>query len=134
MTSLSTIKTLIILSVSILLAGTACQTTDQTTASENRPSSSQAQAIPAGAQSDEGLFTVHQSGNKIFFEIPNEMLGRDMAIMSRIAKTAEGLGWGGDRLAGQQVVQWERRGDKILLRGVSYSNTADENLPIYQAV
>ena len=50
------------------------------------------------------LFTVYQSGNKIFYEIPYEMLGRDMAIMSRIAKTAEGLGWGGDRLAGQQVV------------------------------
>ncbi|MEP1150084.1 MAG: zinc-dependent metalloprotease [Balneola sp.] len=32
------------------------------------------------------------------------------------------------------MVQWERRGAKILLRGVSYSNTADEDLPIYQAV
>jgi hypothetical protein len=62
------------------------------------------------------------------------MLGRDMAILSRIARTAEGLGWGGDRLAPQQVVQWERRGDKILLRGVTYSNTADENLPVYEAV
>ena len=51
-----------------------------------------------------GLFTVYQSGNKIFYEIPYETLGRDMAIMSRIAKTAEELGWGGDRLAGQQVV------------------------------
>jgi len=132
MTALSTTKTLLIYSLLILFAGTACQTTEQTTSSENGTSSSQ--AIPANAQSDEGLFNVHQSGEKIYFEIPEDMLGRDMAIMSRIAKTAEGLGWGGDRLAGQQVVQWDRRGDKILLRGVSYSNTADENLPIYQAV
>jgi len=132
MTALSTTKTLLIYSLLILFTGTACQTTEQTTSSENGTSSSQ--AIPANAQSDEGLFNVHQSGEKIYFEIPEDMLGRDMAIMSRIAKTAEGLGWGGDRLAGQQVVQWDRRGDKILLRGVSYSNTADENLPIYQAV
>jgi len=132
MSALSTFKTLLFFSLSILLMGVACQTTGQTTAAETRSSSSQ--AIPANAQSDEGLFTVYQSGDKIYYEIPDEMLGRDMAIMSRIAKTAEGLGWGGDRLAGQQVVQWDRRGDKILLRGVSYSNTADGNLPIYQAV
>ncbi|MDZ7756641.1 zinc-dependent metalloprotease [Rhodohalobacter sp.] len=132
MTALPTIKTLLIYSLLILFTGISCQTTGQTTSPENSGVSSQ--AIPANAESDEGLFTVHQSGDKIYYEIPEEILGRDMAIMSRIAKTAEGLGWGGDRLAGQQVVQWERKGEKILLRGVTYSNTADENQPIYQAV
>ncbi|PKD43921.1 zinc-dependent metalloprotease [Rhodohalobacter barkolensis] len=132
MTAQPTIKSLLIYSILILFTGIACQTTGQTTSSESSPSSSQ--AIPANAEVDEGLFNVYQSGDKIYYAIPEEMLGRDMAIMSRIAKTAEGLGWGGDRLAGQQVVQWDRRGDKILLRGVSYSNTADENQPIYEAV
>ncbi|MFU8813649.1 MAG: zinc-dependent metalloprotease [Balneolaceae bacterium] len=92
------------------------------------------QPAPAERQSQPGLFTVHQEGDRILYEIPKEMLGRDMVIMSRIAKTAQGLGWGGDRLAGQQLVQWERRGDRILLRGVSYDNVADESLPVYQAV
>ena len=68
------------------------------------------------------------------YEIPDSILGRNMPIMSRIIKTAEGLGWGGDRLAGQQVVQWERCGEKVPLRGVSYSNTVRENKPIYRAV
>ncbi len=90
--------------------------------------------IPDDAEVLEGLFNVHISGDKIYYEIPEYMLGRDMAILSRIARTAEGLGWGGDRLAPQQVVKWERRGDRILLRGVTYNNTADESLPIYQAV
>lgn len=91
-------------------------------------------SIPEHANVDEGLFKVYQSDDELFYEIPDSLLGRDMAILSRIAKTAQGLGWGGDRLAPQQVVQWERRGDKILLRGVTYDNYADEDLPIYQAV
>ena len=111
----------------------ACQTTGPASTPDNREASASS-IVPSNAAQDDGLFTVYQSGDKIYYAIPDSLLGRDMAIMSRIAKTAEGLGWGGDRLAPQQVVQWERRGDKILLRGVSYSNTADNELPIYRAV
>ena len=103
-------------------------------ATETTVSSQQSSARSSAASVDEGLFTVYQTDGQILYEIPDSILGRDMAIMSRIAKTAEGLGWGGDRLAGQQVVQWERRGEKVLLRGVTYSNTAGENQPIYRAV
>ncbi len=111
----------------------ACQTAEPVAGSEARNGSASG-VIPANASIESGLFNVYQSGDKIFYEIPDSILGRDMAIMSRIAKTAEGLGWGGDRLAQQQVVQWERRGDKILLRGVTYNNDADRDLPIYRAV
>lgn len=102
MISISSKKLLLCSVLFISLVGIGCQTTEPAAGTGERTTPQQ--AIPANAQSDEGLFTVYQSGNKIFYEIPNEMLGRDMAIMSRIAKTAEGLGWGGDRLAGQQVV------------------------------
>lgn len=122
-----------ILLISALIITSACQATQPVTETNSRTSLTSG-AIPANASTDSGLFTIYQSGDKIHYEIPDSLFGRDMAIMSRIAKTAEGLGWGGDRLAPQQVVQWERRGDKILLRGVSYSNTADDELPIYQAV
>lgn len=115
-----------LLIASLLLFG--CQSTKANTTSTEHVTTSSVNQV------DEGLFNVHHRDGKIFYEIPESLLGRDLAIMSRIAKTAEGLGWGGDRLASQQVVQWERRGNKILLRGVTYSNTADENLPIYQAV
>ena len=121
----------LLLIIFLLLAAPACQTTESV--SERSPEQ-QSITIPPGAQKSEGLFNVYQSGNNIFYEIPEEMLGRDMVILSRIAQTAEGLGWGGDRLAPQQVVKWERRDDKILLRSVTYGNTADDNLPVYQAV
>jgi hypothetical protein len=126
-----------LMSITFLTAGAlmvfpACQTTENVSSVQR--TSIQSRGVPLNAEKSEGLFNVYHSGNRIFYEIPNEMLGRDMVILSRIARTAEGLGWGGDRLAPQQVVKWERRGDKILLRGVTYSNTADENLPVYEAV
>ncbi len=131
MKPLSTIRYLIPVLSLFLIVSTACQTTAPT-AENNRSASNQ--TVPANAESAEGLFTIHQTDDKLFYEIPDSLLGRDMIIMSRIAKTAQGLGWGGDRLAPQQMVQWERKGGSIYLRGVSYDNTADENLPVYQAV
>ena len=109
----------------------ACQATETVSDHSTRK---QAVTIPPGAEKSEGLFNVYQTANSIFYEIPEEMLGRNMVILSRIARTAEGLGWGGDRLAPQQIVKWERRDDKILLRGVTYNQTADAGLPVYQAV
>ena len=133
MSAIPTIRSISFLIVLLIFSLAACQAAEPVTSADQR-TSTRAQAIPSNAEKSEGLFNVYQTGDKIFFEIPEEMLGRDMAILSRIARTAEGLGWGGDRLAPQQVVQWERRGDRILLRGVTYSNTADENLPVYEAV
>ncbi|NBB85741.1 MAG: DUF5117 domain-containing protein [Bacteroidetes bacterium] len=86
------------------------------------------------AASDEGLFTVHQMDDKIYFEIPDAMLGRDMAVMSRYASVQDGLANGGDRMTSNMMVQWERRGDRVYLRTQSYSNTADENDNVHLAV
>ncbi|MDQ2068617.1 zinc-dependent metalloprotease [Natronospira bacteriovora] len=88
------------------------------------------------AESAAGLFTVHQLDERILFEIPEEMLGRDMAVMSRYAKAQEGLAarGGGDRMTENMVVHWERRGDRIVLRSQSYANTADPDTPLALAV
>ena len=44
--------------------------------------------ITSEAETDEGLFNVHVLDKKYFFEIPNDLLGRDMLMVTRIAKTA----------------------------------------------
>jgi hypothetical protein len=80
------------------------------------------------------LFTVHQTGEEIHFEIPEAMLGRDMLIMSRYEAAQEGLALAGANMAGNLVVRWERRGDRILLRGISHSTTADQGTPVALAV
>jgi hypothetical protein len=95
---------------------------------------SYASAIPASAQSDPGLFTVHRVDERLLFEIPDAILGRDMVLMSRYAAVQDGLADGGDRMAPNMVVRWERRGDRIFLRAVSHDTAADEGTPIHMAV
>jgi len=85
------------------------------------------------AVSDEGLFTVHRVDEKLYFEIPNDQLDREMLLVSRIARTANNIGYGGEE-ANDQVVRWQKQDKNILLRIVSYSNVATEDDPIYQAV
>ncbi|HBV99886.1 MAG TPA: zinc-dependent metalloprotease [Bacteroidetes bacterium] len=84
-------------------------------------------------ETDEGLFHVHSKDDEYYYEIPEEMLGRDMLLVSRIARTASSIGYGGEK-NNTQVVVWERKGDKVLLRRKSYENTASEDQPIFKAV
>ncbi len=92
-----------------------------------------AEAVPDTAISSPGLFTVHRVGDRYLYEIPNEKLGREMILITRVTQTASGIGFGGHRQT-TEMVRWERRGDQVLLRQVSFDNTADPELPIYQAV
>lgn len=82
---------------------------------------------------DEGLFNVYKDGNSYYYEIPDSLLGREMLMVSRIARTADGINFGGMR-NNNQVLRWEKRDDKILLRRVSFSNTASDTLPVFEAV
>ncbi len=89
--------------------------------------------ITKEAKSSKGLFTVHQVKDKYYYEIPKAELGREFLLNVRIAKTAAGLGYGGDE-ANDIVVRWEQNGNKVNLRRVNYSVTADPNTPIALAV
>jgi len=89
--------------------------------------------ITAKAKSDAGMFTVHEVDGKFFFEIPNNLLGREILMISRIAKTATGIGFGGEKL-GQQTLIFTRRGDNIDMKTSSYINVAADSLPIAQAI
>lgn len=89
--------------------------------------------VTGEAVSDSGLFITHRIGSRVLFEIPEKMLGREMIIVSRRARTAEDYGYGGMK-NNTQAVRWERQDDDILLRVVSYEIVADDSLPIYEAV
>ena len=54
------------------------------------------EVITAKAKSKDGLFKVHQIEDKYFYEIPDSLFGRDMLMVVRIAKTADGIGYGGE--------------------------------------
>ncbi|MFP2994676.1 zinc-dependent metalloprotease [Spongiivirga sp. MCCC 1A20706] len=91
------------------------------------------QVITKDAKTDDGLFKVHQVDQNYFFEINNNLLEKDMLLVSRIAKVPSGLG-GGYVNAGsktnEQVVHWVRYQNKILLKLKSYNSVADDSLPI----
>jgi len=94
------------------------------------------EVITDKAVTDAGLFTVHRVGTDWYYEIPDSLLGRDMLLVSRIAQAPSDLGAfsnAGSKVA-EQVVQWERNGNRLLLRTVSYSNVADDTLAISQSV
>ena len=89
--------------------------------------------ITDDAEKDDGLFNVYKDDSKYFYEIPDTLLGREMLMVSRIARTADGIIYGGMK-NNTQVLRWEKRDKKILLRRVSFSNTASDSLPVYEAV
>jgi hypothetical protein len=89
--------------------------------------------ITKDAISDEGLFTTHKVDDNYFFEIPNTFLGKDMLLVSRIAKLPADLGNGyvnaGSKTS-TRLVTWERFQDKILIKEKSFNAVADNELPI----
>lgn len=82
---------------------------------------------------DEGLFKVHTKDDSYLFEIPDSLLKREMLMVTRIAKTASGIGFGGGK-TNTQVLRWEKKNKQILLRVVSHSVVADTLLPVHEAV
>tara|TARA_R110001592_G_scaffold142306_3_gene364322 strand:- start:4497 stop:6971 length:2475 start_codon:yes stop_codon:yes gene_type:complete len=91
------------------------------------------EVITKDAVTDEGLFKVHKIDDKYFFEIPNDLMTRDMLMVTRIAKTASGIGFGGGKTS-TLMLRWERNENKILLKIISTQVTADDSLPISEAV
>lgn len=91
------------------------------------------EVIGDDADSDKGLFDVHKIDNDYFYEIPDSLLNREMLLVSRIAETQHNLGYGGEKL-NTQIVRWQKKDDKVLLRHVSFENVASDSLPVYEAV
>lgn len=93
--------------------------------------------VTSDAVTDEGLFKVHSVGEKFYYEIPFDLLNTDMLLVSRISKIAAGLG-GGYMNAGsktnEQVIRWSRVNNNIHLRSVSFTNVANDSLPIQLSV
>ena len=89
--------------------------------------------IPTDAKSSKGLFMVYRVEEKIFYEIPTDILGKDCLWVTQIEKTGAGNGYGGSPV-GDRVIRWEQRNEDILLRDVNYDIRADTKDPIHNAV
>ena len=98
---------------------------------------SYAEVITDKAISDEGLFTVHEVEGSYYYEIPVDLLQKDMLLVSRFSKIPAGLGGGymnAGRKTNEQLIRWSKFRNSIHLKTVSYANVADKELPIYASV
>ena len=100
---------------------------------EKKSKKTYSEIIDDSFKTDNGLFKVHQKDQLFYYEIPRELLDQEMLMVTRIAKTSNGIGYGGQKI-NSQVLRWQLKKDMILLRIVSYENIANDSLPIYESV
>src|SRR6266566_2285259 len=91
------------------------------------------QVIAPGTTTDSGVFSVHRSGDKLFYEIPKAMLGREFLLVADQRGTIRGVRYAGEEIS-DRIVVWERMGNKVFLRIVSYAMRADSTQPVSRAV
>ena len=82
------------------------------------------EVITKDAKTTPGIFTVHRIDDKLYFEIPESAFGRLMLWRTEVAKGPAGVSWGGMSI-GNNVVRWDRRGNKVYLWKVGFAKRAD---------
>ena len=90
-------------------------------------------SIVSEATKDEGLFNVYKKEEKYYFEIPDSLIGREMLMVTRVAKMSVSIPLTQHKL-NEQVLRWDKKGKYFLLRENSYVNFANDSLPISEAV
>jgi len=92
--------------------------------------------ITGEAKTNHGVLDVHYVNNDIFYEIPDSLFGRNLLMVSRIAKVpSEFFGFfsSGSKTA-EQVFTFEKVNDKVNIRRKSYNSVAADSLPISRSV
>jgi hypothetical protein len=93
-----------------------------------------ARVVTQQAQTKSGLFKVHRIGERVLFEIPRREMNKDILLVQEIAQTTLGAGYGGQS-AGNRVLRFERKDNRVLMRGVSYEVvSSDSTQPVAGAV
>lgn len=91
-----------------------------------------AQVVTARAVTQRGGITVHRIDERILFEIPDSLLGRDFLMVTRVSGVPAGSG--GFQSAGsslnERLIRWDRTPDRLLLKSINAEAVADTALPI----
>ena len=90
------------------------------------------EVVTKEAVSQDGVFKVHRIEDRILWEIPQKMLGREMLWQTEVAQLGLATGGYPGTAAGVKVLRFERRGDKIYMRLVDESVRAvsDDELKV----
>ena len=121
-----------VLTFAVVLLATACGPAAQV--QQEQTNLNEMSNLIEAADTDEGLFDVHRTGERILYEIPEEMLGRDMVLLTRFREKEAWYFEFGPFAHSNMQVSWQRKRDRILLRAETYHYEADEHLNVYKAV
>lgn len=109
-------------------------------ASANHEPKPYKEVITDKAITRKGMFTVHKVDDKYYFELPTNLLGRDILVVNRVAKSSiespkAFYGYAGDQIA-SNVIRFEKGpNNKIFLQKISYKvNPSDSTKPMYHSV
>ena len=87
-----------------------------------------------GFTTQQGIFKVHVKEDKVYFEIPDSLFGRDMLLASRISEISDNK----DFAAGQMprnpmLIRFSKDSKKVFMHLVNTDNLCDENSAIYKS-
>ncbi len=95
------------------------------------------QVITDKAVTSKGMITTHKIDDKYFFEISEDMIGRDILVVNRIHKSGADVraaqGYAGDQI-GSSVIRFDKGpNNRVFLRKVSFrAYSADSTSEMYQ--
>ena len=85
---------------------------------------------------DEGVITVMQKEEKVYWGIADSLLDWDFLLVSRVAGVPNGYFgfYSAGAKTAERVLQFSKIQERIIIKEVSYENIADSTLPIYESV
>tara|TARA_B100000212_G_scaffold113759_1_gene84786 strand:- start:2246 stop:4477 length:2232 start_codon:yes stop_codon:yes gene_type:complete len=83
-----------------------------------------------------GVINSYTNNNKLLFEIPNEILGKEILVVTRLAQVPSGYSpyINAGSKTSEQVISFYKKNNRIDIRQLSYNNIADPDDPIIQSV
>ncbi|NNE77266.1 MAG: DUF5117 domain-containing protein, partial [Pricia sp.] len=130
--------------LAIVILATSCSTlglvgkSDKKGNSENlalNSSKTYDRIITNEAITQQGLFDVHRVGDKYYFELTENLLNREVLVVTRFIKTPSGAGnYGGEKISENTIVFEKGPADNIFLRISTLVSAANEDDAIAKAV
>ena len=83
-----------------------------------------------------GIINSYTKNNKLLFEIPNEILEKDILVVTRLAQVPSGYSpyINAGSKTSEQVISFYKKNNRLDIRQLSYNNIADPDDPISESV
>ena len=83
-----------------------------------------------------GVINSYTKNNKLLLEVPNEILGKEILVVTRLSQVPSGYSpyINAGSKTSEQVISFYKKNNRIDIRQLSYNNIANSDDPISQSV